>query len=59
MNVNRVLIGPLRIAGPGEDGKPPSVIDEQAGFAPPSWWRGDLYASRSGMAAAISMRSPR
>lgn len=47
--VNSVLIGPPRIDRP-------SLIDEQAGFTPPSWWRGDEYASRSGLSAAVTMR---
>lgn len=32
------------------------VIDKQAGFAPPSWWKGDDYASRSGIAARVTMK---
>jgi hypothetical protein len=31
-------------------------VDEQAGFTPPSWWKGDEYASRSGIVATTTMR---
>lgn len=31
-------------------------IDERAGFAPPSWWKGDDFASHSGLAAAVSLK---
>ena len=47
--LNNVLIGPPRIDRP-------SLVDEQAGFVPPSWWKGDEYASRSGIMAAATMR---
>lgn len=45
--LNRELIGSLASTG---------RVDPVAGFAPPSWWRGDEYASRSGVVAAVSMR---
>lgn len=32
------------------------VIDKKAGFAPPSWWKGDEYASRSAIAARVTMK---
>jgi hypothetical protein len=47
--LNASLIGPSRI-------NRPSVIDEQAGFVPPAWWKGDDYASRSGMTAMMSLK---
>lgn len=34
----------------------PTVVDEQAGFTPPAWWKGDTYASKSGMAAGVTLR---
>lgn len=43
------LTGPPRVVRP-------SLVDERAGFVPPSWWRGDEYASRSGVAAMMTMR---
>jgi hypothetical protein len=47
--VNRELLGPPRV-------NRPTVIDERAGFVPPAWWKGDAYASRSGIAAAFTLR---
>lgn len=49
--INQVLLGPPRI-GPGRT----SPVDERAGFTPPAWWKGDDYASRSGIAAALTLR---
>lgn len=36
-----------------------TVVDEQTGIQPPSWWRGDAYASRSAYAAASTLRHRR
>jgi hypothetical protein len=47
--INNLLIGPL--SGGGE-----APVDERAGFAPPSWWKGDEYASRSGQLAALTLK---
>lgn len=33
-----------------------TIVDKQAGFAPPAWWRGDDYASRSGIAAMMTLK---
>lgn len=44
-----MLTGPLSTSAP-------PAIDERAGFAPPSWWKGDDYASRSGQLAAFALR---
>lgn len=46
-NLNRQLIG-ASTAVP--------VTDKTAGFAPPSWWKGDDYASKSALAARVSMK---
>lgn len=45
--LNRTLIGA---------GEAAPEIDERAGFAPPSWWRGDDYATKSGIAAKLTLR---
>lgn len=47
--INASLTGPLNKGGAAQ-------VDEQAGFIPPSWWKGDEYASRSGMLAAATLR---
>jgi hypothetical protein len=47
--LNRMLLGPPRIRGT-------SLVDERAGFVPPAWWRGDEYASRSSLAAMMSLK---
>lgn len=47
--INQRLTGPLTT-------DPPRPVDERAGFAPPSWWKGDDYASRSGQLAALALR---
>jgi hypothetical protein len=49
--INRVLLGPPRLGG----GKT-SPVDEQAGFVPPAWWKGDEYASRSSVAAMMTLK---
>lgn len=46
--LNRELVGRPRV-------NRPTVIDARAGFVPPSWWRGDEYASRSGVVAAFTL----
>ena len=48
-----------QFTGPVGGDRAPARVDEQAGFAPPSWWRGDDYASRSGIAAAATLRRVR
>lgn len=47
--LNRILIGPPRVHGA-------SLVDERAGFVPPAWWRGDEYASRSSVAAMMTLK---
>lgn len=47
--LNQVLLGPPRIRGV-------SLIDERAGFVPPAWWKGDAYASRSSLAAMMTLK---
>lgn len=47
--INKMFIGRLTA------GRPPE-IDARAGFAPPSWWRGDEYASKSGIYAAFALK---
>jgi flavin-dependent dehydrogenase len=47
--LNMTLIGPPKIDRP-------SLIDERAGFVPPPWWKGDDYASRSGMTAMMTLK---
>lgn len=49
--INRVLLGPPRMGG-----NKTSPVDEQAGFVPPPWWRGDEYASRSSVAAMMTLK---
>lgn len=46
--LNSSLIGRPRVDRP-------TLVDERAGFVPPSWWRGDDYASRSGVLAAATL----
>jgi hypothetical protein len=46
--INQVLIGPLTSDRP--------LVDERAGFTPPAWWKGDEYASRSGVAAMMTLK---
>lgn len=46
---DQLLLGPPKITGT-------TVVDEKAGFVPPAWWRGDEYASRSSMAAMLSLK---
>lgn len=50
--LDRLLIGPPRITRP-------STVDPRAGFTPPAWWRGDEYASRSGVAAMATLTRTR
>jgi len=47
--INESLTGPSRIDHVTQ-------VDEKAGFTPPSWWRGDDYASRSGIMATATLR---
>jgi hypothetical protein len=37
----------------------PTLVDERTGIVPPSWWRGDDYASASGQLAALTLRRKR
>lgn len=46
--LNRELLGPPSV-------NRPLAVDPRAGFVPPSWWKGDEYASRSGMAAVFTL----
>jgi len=48
----RDLIGPPR-------SEYTTVVDERTGIVPPSWWRGDDYASRSGVAAMMTLKHTR
>lgn len=50
--LNQSLIGPPRITRP-------STVDPKVGFTPPSWWRGDEYASRNAVAAMSTLRRKR
>lgn len=50
--INQQLIGPPRV-------NRPSLVDERAGFVPPSWWKGDEYASKSGMLARMTLKRSR
>lgn len=36
-----------------------SQVDEKTGIRPPSWWRGDEEASRSSLAATLTLRRTR
>lgn len=47
--LNRELIGPPRVDRP-------TVVDEKTGIVPPSWWKGDEYASKSGIAAMMTLK---
>lgn len=47
--LNKMLIGRPSVGRPAE-------VDARAGFAPPSWWRGDEYASKSGIYAAFTLK---
>lgn len=47
--VTSQLIGPPRITRP-------TLVDERTGIVPPTWWKGDAYASNSGVAAMLSMK---
>jgi hypothetical protein len=47
--VTNVLIGPPLT-------ERTTVVDEQVGFSPPTWWKGDDFASRSGVAASVTLR---
>lgn len=49
--INRVLLGPPRMGGTKT-----SPVDERAGFVPPPWWRGDEHASRSSLAAMMTLK---
>jgi len=46
---NRELIGPRQSGLVTQ-------VDPLAGFVPPSWWRGDEYASNSGIMAGATLR---
>ena len=48
--LNQELIGPSQIE---------RKIDERAGFVPPSWWKGDKYASDSMNAARFTLTKTR
>lgn len=47
--LNQTLIGPSRIDRP-------TIVDERTGMVPPAWWKGDDYASRSGIAAMMTLQ---
>lgn len=48
--LNQALIGPPLVDRP-------TVVDEHAGFVPPSWWRGDEFASQSSIAAMMNIKN--
>lgn len=49
VRLNNELIGP-----PLTDR--PTVVDHKTGIIPPSWWKGDAYASKSGLAAMMTLK---
>ena len=49
VRLNRMLIGPPQVDRP-------TVVDERTGIVPPSWWKGDDYASQSGLAAMMTLK---
>lgn len=45
--INSIVTGPLTAH---------RKVDEQVGFVPPSWWRGDDYASQASLAATMTLK---